>query len=175
MSKCQCRQILIFLCKLCKLSDKTYKLFLNKLHSLCHYDNISVVTDVTTCCTQVNNRFCVRTLYAVCVNVRHYIVTNFLFTSLCNIIINIVNMLFHLSNLFVCYIKSKFFFTFCKCNPKFSPCLKLHIRRKNILHFFARISFRKRCLVSVIHAQIRLSYIKFIAFAIVTYINCYFK
>ena len=135
MSKCQCRQILIFLCELCQLSDKTYKLFLNKLHSLCHYDNISVVTYVTTCCTQVNNRFCVRALYAVCVNVRHYIVTNFLFASLCNIIINIVNMLFHLSNLFVCYIKSKFFFTFCKRNPKFSPSREFLVRRKNVLHF----------------------------------------
>ena len=52
----------------------------------------------------MDNAFCLRALYAVCVHMAHNIVTYFFFSCLCNIIIDVICMGFQLVDLLLCNI-----------------------------------------------------------------------
>ena len=39
-----------------------------------------------------------------------------------------IPIIFQFGNLFISYVQTEFFFAFCQCNPKFSPCGKFFIR-----------------------------------------------
>ena len=88
----------------------------------------------------MDNALCLWALVAIGVNMAHYIVAEFFLIFLRNFVINIIGMSLKLIDLLLCNIKSKLMLRFGKCNPKFSPCFKLKIRRINILHFLACIS-----------------------------------
>ena len=98
----------------------------------------------------MDDSFCFRALLAICIYMRHYIMTYYFFTCFCDIIIDILRMLFQLCDLLICNIEPQLFFCLCKCDPEFSPCLKFHVRRKNILHLLAGIPLRKRTYILVV-------------------------
>ena len=85
----------------------------------------------------MDNSLCLRTLYAVSVNMAHYVVTNLLFLGLGNLVVYILGMSLKLCNLLVGNIQAELLFTLRKSNPKLSPSLKLEIGRENVFHFLA--------------------------------------
>ena len=135
MGKAEARHILVFICKLCNACNSVNKLLFDKKKCFTHCDNIRIITYITTCCTEVNNRLSLWALLTVSVNMAHNIMSEFLFIFLGNIIIDIVGICFKLVNLVLSNIKTEFFFSLGKSYPKFSPSFKLKIRRIDILHF----------------------------------------
>ena len=89
----------------------------------------------------MDDSFGFRALYSISIYMRHDIVTYLTFTFLGNVIIDIFCMLFQFIDLLLCNVKAKLFLCLSKCDPEFSPCAEFHIRRKNVLHFFAGITF----------------------------------
>ena len=85
----------------------------------------------------MDNSLCLRALFAVSVNMAHYVVTNPFFLSLGNLVVYILGMSLKLCNLLVGNIQAELLFTLSKSNPKLSPSLKLEIGRENIFHFLA--------------------------------------
>ena len=97
----------------------------------------------------MDDSLCLGTLDPVCIHVAHHIMAHFLFTGLCHIIINIVRMGLQLLNLFVRNAQAQLLLSLSQGNPQASPGLKLHVRRKNILHLAAGIALGKRAYISV--------------------------
>ena len=64
---------------------------------------------------------------AVCVNVRHYVVTHFLLPRLGNREIYIVHIGFKLINLFLCNIQPQLHFRSCQSHPKATEGTKLFL------------------------------------------------
>ena len=88
----------------------------------------------------MDDAFCFRALYAVCVNMGHDVMTNLFLTGFCHIVVNILCMCFQLINLLLGNGQSQLFLGLCQCNPQFSPGLEFHVLRENILHFLAGIT-----------------------------------
>ena len=139
MSKRQSWLVLILRCKLGKLCDHVHKFLADKLQRLCHNDDIRIISYITRGCSQMDDAFCLRALYAKRIHVRHYIMANLTLTLLSHIIVDIIRMSFHLINLLLGDVKAKLTFRLSKCDPQLSPCAELHVRRKNILHLFTCI------------------------------------
>ena len=106
--------------------------------------NVGVIGHKTRSRAQMNNGARFGAKIAERVNMRHHVVTEFLFVFVLFFVVYVVNMFFHLGNLLVGDRKSEFFFAFGKGYPEFSPGGISVIRRKYFLHFFVRVSFAKR-------------------------------
>ena len=65
----------------------------------------------------MDDTLCLGTLYTVCINMAHNIMTDFLFPCLCHIVVDVVRMCFQLVNLFLCNGETQFLFRFCQGNP----------------------------------------------------------
>ena len=141
MCERQSRLFFIFISESRKFSNDIDQFLAYKLQRFCHYNNICIITYITGGCSQMDDPFCFRTLYTVCVYMRHNIVTYLTFTFFGNVIVDILCMCLQFIDLLLCNVKAKLFICLCKCDPEFSPCTEFHIRRKNILHFFAGITF----------------------------------
>ncbi len=144
MSKSETRHILIFICKLGNACNSVYKFLFDEEKRLSHCDNISIITYITACCAEMDNRLCVGAQIAVCMNMAHYIVAEFLFIFLCRLIIDVLCVRLEFIYLFLSNIKTELTLRLSKSNPKLSPCFKLKIRRVNILHFLACIASVER-------------------------------
>ena len=116
--------------------------------------NVGVIGHKTRSRAQMNNGARFWAKIAERVNVRHHVVTEFLFVFVLFFVVYIVNMFFHLGNLLVGDRKSEFFFAFGKGYPEFSPGGISVIRRKYFLHFFVRVSFAKRTYVFIFHIHL---------------------
>ena len=118
---------------------------------LFYEQNIGVIGYVTRGRAEVDYRAGVRADVSESVNMRHYVVPKLLFILVFFIVIDIVNMLFHLGDLLVRNVKPELFFALRKGNPKFAPRRISVVRGENFLHFFVRISFAKRTYVFIFH------------------------
>ena len=141
MCESQGRLCLVFVCKSSKLCDNIDQLFAYKLQGFCHHNNICIVTYITGGSSQMDDALCFRALYTVCIYMRHNIMAYLTFSLSGNLIINIFCMSFQLIDLLLCNVKTKLLLCLCKCDPELSPGTEFHVRRKDILHFFAGITF----------------------------------
>lgn len=80
---------------------------------------------------------------------RHNVVANFLFFLRRHIVVDVVDVRFHLVDLLVGDVDTQLLFGLGKRNPKFAPSAELEIGRENVLHLFACISLAKRRYVRV--------------------------
>ena len=88
----------------------------------------------------MDDSFCFRTLYTICINMGHNIMANFLLAGFCHIIINIFCMGFQFIDLLLCDRKSQLLLGLCQCDPQLSPGAEFHVLRKNVLHLLAGIT-----------------------------------
>ena len=154
MGKCQSRLIFIFFCKFCQLSHHIDQLFTNQLESLCHNNNICVVSYIAGGCSQMNNPLCLGALLTISIYMRHYIMTDKTLTLLCNIIVDVICMGLQLVDLLLAYRQSQLVLGLCESNPESSPGFEFFIRRKNVLHFPTGITLRQGALISVVHKNL---------------------
>ena len=87
--------------KFSKLCDDVDQFFLDQFQGFCHYDDIRVVAHITGGCTQMDDSFCLWTLYPICIYVGHNIVTDLFFPLFCYIIVDVIHMGFQLVDLFL--------------------------------------------------------------------------
>ena len=142
MSKSKCRLIFVFVCKICQFCNHIHQFFLHQLQSLCHNDDIGIVSYIAGSCAKVDDSFRLRTLHTIRVYMGHHIVTYFFLTRFCHIVINIICMRFQLINLLLCNIQTQFLLCLSQSNPQSSPCSEFFVWRENILHLLAGISLR---------------------------------
>ena len=90
MCKRQSWLIFIFICKFRQLCDHIDQFLANQLQSLCHNDNICIVTYITGSSAQMNDSLCFRALYTICINMGHNVMADLTFSFFCHIIVNIV-------------------------------------------------------------------------------------
>src|SRR5699024_8119455 len=81
MGKAEAWHVLILISKSRNACDGVYKLFLYKEKRLSHCDNISVITYITACCSEVDYRLRLGALITVSMNMRHNIMAELLFVS----------------------------------------------------------------------------------------------
>ena len=95
----------------------------------------------------MNDSGCLGALLSVCIYMAHNIMTYQLLTLFCHIIIDVLCVCLQFLDLLICDAgfavlgQSQLFLRLCQCDPQLSPCAEFHIRGKNILHFFAGITF----------------------------------
>ena len=89
MGKCQGRLVFVFICKFCQLCQYIDQFLFHQLQCFCHHDNVGIVTNIAGGCSQMDDAFCFRALYAIRIYVRHNIMTHLTFTFLGNLIINV--------------------------------------------------------------------------------------
>ena len=154
VGKCQRRLIFIFICKFRQLCHHIDQFFANQLKSLCHNNNICVVSYIAGGSSQVNNSLCLGALLTVSIYMRHYIMTNKALTLLCHIVVDIICMSLQLVNLLLAYRQSQLMLGLCESNPESSPGSEFFIRRKNVLHFPTGITLRQGALISVVHKNL---------------------
>ncbi len=118
--------------------------------SLLHLNDVGVVANVAACRAEMNNWLGIRTNFAVGKNVRHNVVADLPFPCLGKIVIDVVDMRLHFVNLRVRDRDTKLLFRLGKRNPEPAPGAELKIRREDVFHPLACISFTKRRYV-VIH------------------------
>ena len=97
----------------------------------------------------MDDSFCFRALYTVRVHMGHNVMAYLTFSFLCHIIVDIIFVSFQFIDLLLSDVQAKLFFCLSQSDPQSSPCAKLHIRRKNVLHFLTGITLRKGTYVSV--------------------------
>ena len=148
MCKCKCRLGFIFICKSRQFIKHVDQLFFHQQKSLFHHNNIRIISHITAGSSKMDDACCLRALLSISIYMAHNIMTHLFFPCLCHFIINVLCMCLKLVNLFFCdhrlsiLRKAKLHFCFGQSNPKLSPGPKLHVGRKNILHFPAGIPFR---------------------------------
>ncbi|MPM70587.1 hypothetical protein SDC9_117542 [bioreactor metagenome] len=76
----------------------------------------------------MNNAFCIRTLFAISMDMCHHIMAHNFFFFLSHIIVDIILIFFQFVNLLLCDTQTQFLFTFRKRDPKFSPRAEFIIR-----------------------------------------------
>ena len=146
------RQRFVVIGKFCKLAHQLHKLCLYKLQSLCHYYDIGVVADVARGRSEMDYSLCGRAVCAELMDMSHDIVPYLFFFLFGILIVDIIDICTHFSQLLIGYMESQLLFRFCQRDPQPAPRCKLFIRGKQILHFPARISRAKRTLIgAVIH------------------------
>ena len=99
----------------------------------------------------MNYRFRRRASLAICEDVRHDIMTDFLFAPCRSFIVDVVYMRLHLRYLLIGNIKPQFFFALGESYPEPAPCGKLAVIRKDFLHFSACVSLAERIFVYIVH------------------------
>ena len=67
----------------------------------------------------MDDAFCFRALYAICIHMGHNVVADKTFSFFCHIIIDVLCMCFQFLDLLVCNVQSKLFFCLSKCDPEF--------------------------------------------------------
>ena len=97
----------------------------------------------------MDDSFSLWALYAVSIYMGHHVMAYLFFSGFGHVIVNIVCMSFQLIDLFLGNIQSQFFLCLCQSDPQSSPGTEFHIRRKNILHFFAGITLGQWTYISV--------------------------
>ena len=128
MGKCQGRLVFVFICKFCQLCQYIDQFLFHQLQCFCHHDNVGIVTNIAGGCSQMDDAFCFRALYAICIHMGHNVVADKTFSFFCHIIIDVLCMCFQFLDLLVCNVQSKLFFCLSKCDPEFSPGTEFHIR-----------------------------------------------
>ena len=128
MGKCKGRKFFVFLCEIRQFCDHIDQFLFYDLQSLCHQDDIGIISHIAGGGSQVNDAFCLRALLTVRIHVRHDIVADHLFSFLCHVIIDVFRMGFQLVDLFLCNRKSQLFFCFRQGDPQLPPCAELFIR-----------------------------------------------
>ena len=68
----------------------------------------------------------VRTLYAVSINVAHYVMADFLLSLAGDVIVDVIGVRFEFVYLFLRYIKTQLPFGFGESYPKASPCRAIY-------------------------------------------------
>ena len=142
--------ILVFLCKLCKVVHYVDELSAYYLQSITHDDNVGVVAYIARSCSEVDNACRIGTSLAVCINMSHNVMADFLFARLCHVIVDVVYVLLKLLYLSLGNRQSELHFSSCKSDPEFSPCCEFLVSRENILHFLACISCTEWAFIAVI-------------------------
>ena len=94
-----------------------------------------------------------RTLLTVGVDVAHYVVTDYLFACLGDIVIDVLGVFLKLGDLFVGDIQTKFLFGLGESYPQSAPCAELHIGGEEVLHFLTCVAGAERCLIYVFHLR----------------------
>ena len=144
--ECKGRLCLIFFRKISQLGNDIDQLLLHKLQSLCHHDNIGIVSHITACRTEMNDACCLGALLSVGVHMAHDIVTHFLFSCPGHLIIDILGVCLQFFNLFIrddgltVSGKSQFLLRLCQRDPQLSPGAEFHIGGENILHLPAGVT-----------------------------------
>ena len=121
----KCRHILILHRELAELVDDIDELLMHELEALPHDDDIRVVADIAGGRTEVDDALRIRALYAVCVHMAHNIVTHFLLTCLCHLIIDLILMCLQLIDLLLCDVETQLMLRLCQCDPELSPGTEL--------------------------------------------------
>ena len=133
MGKSEGRKRLIFFGKTCQLRDHIHQFLFYQFQSLRHNNNIRIVTNITGCRSEVDDTGRLRALLPIGIYMAHHVVTHFLLSCLCHIIIDIFRVGFQFINLLLCdnrlsvLTQAQFHFRFRKCDPQLSPCPKFHI------------------------------------------------
>ena len=148
MGVCQCRHALVLHGKLRQICQNIDQLPANDFQSVPHDNNVCIIANIAGSCSQVNDALCVRTNLSICINVGHDIVTNDPFPCFCNIIINVINIVFQFLYLRRCDRQTEFHFCPSQSDPELSPSRKFLVSRKNVLHFFAGIPCTKRTFIT---------------------------
>ena len=70
---------------------------------------------------------CFRTLYAICIDMRHNVVADNFFSLFGHVVVDIIRMAFQFFNLLICNIETQLFLSLSQCDPQSSPCAELFI------------------------------------------------
>ena len=103
--------------KVGKMVNQINQLFANMQQSFSVDNDISIVTNIGTGCAEVDNAFGFGTLCAIGVNMSHHIMAQFLFLFRSQLIIDVGDVCFELSNLLLGNIKTQFTLSFGQGHP----------------------------------------------------------
>ena len=102
MCKSKGRHIFIGICKLCQFCNDIDQFLAHQKKCITHDDNIGVITYIAGSRSQMDDACCLRALFAICVDMAHNIMANLCLSFLCHIIIDVVDMCFHLIDHILC-------------------------------------------------------------------------
>ena len=94
MCKRQCRLCFILLRKLSKLCDHIDQFLAHQFQCLSHHNDICVVTHIARGRSQMDNSLGFWALYAISIHMGHHIMTHLTLPLLCDLVIDILRMLF---------------------------------------------------------------------------------
>ena len=150
MCKSQSGKTLVFVSELGQLRQNIDQFAANKPERFSHDDDIRVVSDIAACRAEVDDPLRLGALQSVCVDMAHYIMADHFLSGFGFFIVNIIRMGFEFGDLLVGDGQSQFLLRLSQRDPQFPPGPEFHIRRKDVLHLFARISLGERAHISVI-------------------------
>ena len=71
LEMCECKRwlLFVFICKFGQFCNYVHQFLLNQFQSLCHNDDICVITYIAGCCTKMNDTFGLWALHTICIHV----------------------------------------------------------------------------------------------------------
>jgi hypothetical protein len=122
--------VLLFRGKIGKDADHGDKTVADEPQSLRHHDEVGVVAHIARGRAEMDDRFRLRALDAVGVNVRHHVVADDLFPRLGDLVVDIVLMRFHFGDLLIRDGQAELLLRFRQRNPEAAPGAEFPVRRK---------------------------------------------
>ena len=154
MREAEGRLILVCVSKCAQLADDGNQLLADEQQALLELDDVGVVADVGAGRTQMDDAGGLRCGLAEGVNVCHDVVTDFLLTRSGDVVVDVVDVCFHLVDLLLRDRQTELLLRLSQRHPKTSPGGELHIRRKDIQHLRACISRTKRAFINIAHSYV---------------------
>ena len=145
------RYALVFLREVRNGAYRREQFALDKQHRAALYDHVRVVADVAGGRAEVDYPLRGRARFAVGVDVRHDVVTHFLFLRGGEVVIDIVDMRLHFRDLRVGNIQPELLFALRESDPELAPGGELLVIREDALHFVPRVSLAERAFVVFVH------------------------
>ena len=93
-----------------------------------HDNDICIISYIAGSRAEMNDSFSLRTLYAICIDMGHNIMTDDFLPLLCHVIVDIIRVTFQLFDLLVCDIEAQLFLCLSQSDPESSPCTELLVR-----------------------------------------------
>ena len=134
------RNAFVLLGKIAQRRNGVNELFPHKDERLAHSDDIGVIADIAARCAEVDYRLCVGAALAEGEHMRHNVVAHLVLVPGRRLVVDIVNVRFHLLYLRIAYIESKLLLTLGKGDPQSAPGRELEVIGEKALHLFSGIS-----------------------------------
>ena len=112
MRESQSREITVFHGKIGEKTDNLQQFSAQKFKTVAHLNEFSIVSNIAAGRTEMYYRHGGRALFPEHMDMAHYVVTQIFFHCFNSLEVDVIQMLAHLIELFIGYIKSELFFAF---------------------------------------------------------------